>query len=113
MQEKIESTGSATVQVESNSPEVEEDLSSVSEEELNSADIVQPADYPELQVLQKVIDLEKVDGYLVTDNPGTRVVIFVEDEEQVYKSMYIQSDNRLKVVDLKTNELMMNKEWTE
>lgn len=112
-QEETGSTDSTASQVASSSPAAEEDLAPVPEEELDSADSIQSTDYPELTVIQEEIDLETVESYLMTDNPGTRVMIFVEDGEQAYKSIYIKSDNRLKLVNLKSDELMIDEEWME
>ena len=90
--------------------EVEEDFAPVPEEELDAAEVIEQSDYPEFNALQEEIDLETLDSYLVTDNPGTRVVVFVENGEQVYKSIYIKPENRLKLVDLKANELVIDEE---
>lgn len=111
-QEDTDSTGSTVSQVETSSEAVEDDLASVPEEELGSADDIQQSDYPELSTLQEMIDLETVESYLITDNPGTRVIVFVEDGEQAYKSIYIKSDNRLKLVDFEANELILDEELT-
>ena len=111
-QEDTDSTDSTVSQVETSSEAVEDDLASVPEEELGSADDIQQSDYPELSTLQEMIDLETVESYLITDNPGTRVIAFVEDGEQAYKSIYIKSDNRLKLVDFEANELILDEELT-
>ena len=111
-QEDTDSTDSTVSQVETSSEAVEDDLASVPEEELGSADDIQQSDYPELSTLQEMIDLETVESYLITDNPGTRVIVFVEDGEQAYKSIYIKSDNRLKLVDFEANELILDEELT-
>ena len=109
-QEDVDSTDSTASQVETSSEAVEDDLAFVPEEELGSADDIQQSEYPELSTLQEMIDLETVESYLITDNPGTRVIVFVEDGEQAYKSIYIKSDNRLKLVDFEANELMLDEE---
>ena len=109
-QEDVDSTDSTVSQVETSSEAVEDDLAFVPEEELGSADDIQQSEYPELSTLQEMIDLETVESYLITDNPGTRVIVFVEDGEQAYKSIYIKSDNRLKLVDFEANELMLDEE---
>lgn len=112
MQDDANSTDSTASQVETNSEAVEDDLATVPEEELGSADDIQQSDYPERSTLQEMIDLETVESYLITDNPGTRVMIFVKDGEQAYKSIYIKSDNRLKLVDFEANELILDEELT-
>lgn len=111
-QEDVDSTDSTASQVETSSEAVEDDLAFVPEEELGSADDIQQSEYPELSTLQEMIDLETVESYLITDNPGTRVIVFVEDGEQAYKSIYIKSDNRLKLVDFEVNELILDEELT-
>lgn len=108
-----EDTGSVETvpsQEEINSESVEEDFESVPEEELNDAEVIEQSDYPEFNALEEEIALETLESYLITDNPGTRVVVFVENGEQVYKSIYIKPENRLKLVDLKANELMIDEE---
>lgn len=108
-----EDTGSVETvpsQEEINSESVEEDFESVPEEELNDAEVIEQSDYPEFNALQEEIALETLESYLITDNPGTRVVVFVENGEQVYKSIYIKPENRLKLVDLKANELKIDEE---
>lgn len=109
-QEDTDSSDSTASQVETSSEAVEDDLATVPEEKLGSADDIQQSDYPELSTLQEMIDLETVESYLITDNPGTRVMVFVKDGEQAYKSIYIKSDNRLKLVDFEANELILDEE---
>lgn len=100
-------------EITTSSETAEEDFEQVPEEDYDSADPIQPTDYPELNAVQGEIDLETVEGYLVTDNPGTRVIIFVEEGRQAYKSIYIKSDNRLKLADFEANELMIDEELTD
>ncbi|MBM6615071.1 hypothetical protein JTF06_09255 [Desemzia sp. RIT804] len=100
-------------EVTTSSEIVEEEFEQVPEEDYESADPIQATDYPELSAIQEEIDLDTVEGHLVTDNPGTRVIIFVEDGQQAYKSIYIKSDNRLKLVDFKANELLIDEELAE
>lgn len=94
---------------ETNSSKNEEDLGSVPEEKLESATVIaDQTDYPELDFIQETVSLENLEGYLVTDNPGTRVIIFVAEGEQAYKSIFVKTENQVKLIDLRANELMMN-----
>ncbi|MCC5894637.1 MAG: hypothetical protein JJU16_04180 [Alkalibacterium sp.] len=86
----------------------EEDLQPVSDEELDSAEPIDDLSQYEEFNEQNVFNPEQYDAYLVTDNGGNRVIIFVEDSEQVFKSIFVKEDNRLKVIDLTENELLIN-----
>lgn len=86
----------------------DEDLQPVSDEELDSADnVVDLTQYEEFSN-QDVFVPENYDAYLITDNPGNRVFIFSDDNQQAFKTIFIKNDNRLKVIDLINNELLMN-----
>lgn len=89
--------------------ESSEEMAPASEEDLEQSEAVSEfTDYPELSS-QDIFNPEAFDTRLVTDNPGTRVFIFRDAEQQVYKTVYIKSNNRLKVIDLANNELLLNK----
>lgn len=106
-----ESSSESAQEVEESTEEdaTEEDLASVPEEEIGTDNVIMDQnEFPEMSLIQETINLENLEGHLVTDNPGTRVVIFVEEGEQAYKSIFIKAKNRLKLVDLRANELVLN-----
>lgn len=87
---------------------LEEDFEQVTNSEIQAADT--PTDYsvyPELSA-QDIFQPEEYTGYLVTDNPGTRIFIFSQDDIQTYKVIFVKNRPRLKVIDLINNELIMN-----
>lgn len=113
---QMESSSAAEQETEetTDSSSEETDLAPVPDEKFDSATLItDQADYPELEYIQETVPLENLDGYLVTDNPGTRVMIFVEADEQAYKSIFIKSENRLKLVDLRANELLLDEKLSE
>lgn len=71
----------------------------------NDSDI--PADledFEEAEVLSKHIELDKVSSKVETDNPNKRVILFEDDGEKVYKSIFIKNENRLKIIDIKDGD---------
>lgn len=86
----------------------DEELAPASDEELEQAEQIDDLDQYEEFNEQDAFDPTDLDAYLITDNGNTRVVIFQDGDEQVFKSIYIQEDNRLKVIDLQNNELLLN-----
>lgn len=87
-----------------------EEMAPASDEEIEQADTVSESlDYEEL-AYQDVFNPEEYDARLITDNPGTRVFIFRDGEQQVYKTVYIKSDNRLKLIDIANNQLLLNEQ---
>ncbi|WP_225743571.1 hypothetical protein [Marinilactibacillus sp. Marseille-P9653] len=86
----------------------EEEMAPVDDEDLEDAEMISDlSDYEEFAD-QDTFDPSQLDAYLITDNPGTRVILFTEGDEQMFKSIYIKEDNRFKVVDLVENELLIN-----
>lgn len=111
---QMESSSEMVQETTTDSSATEEDLESVPEEELNSDNVIaEQPEYPEWDLIQETIAVEELEGHLVTDNPGTRVIIFVEEGEQAYKSIFIKSENRLKLVDLRADELVLNEIMTD
>ncbi|SFH58379.1 hypothetical protein [Pisciglobus halotolerans] len=47
-------------------------------------------------------------GYIVTDNPNKRVILFEDGHEKAYKTIFIKNANRLKVIDLQGDGLVLN-----
>jgi len=86
----------------------EEDMAPASNEEIeNSESVLEFGNYEELSY-QDFFNPEEYGARLITDNPGTRVFIFHDGEQQAYKTVFIKNDNRLKVIDINNNELLMN-----
>ncbi|OJF95340.1 hypothetical protein [Alkalibacterium sp. 20] len=86
----------------------DEEMAPISDEELEQAEVIDDLDqYPEFAE-QDAFDPTVYDAYLITDNGSTRVILFQDGDEQVFKSVYIEEDNRLKIIDLQNNELLIN-----
>ena len=82
---------------------------SVSKEELNEAEVIDDlTEYPETMAIQETIDLTKLTGYVISDNPGTRILIFTNEEKQMYKSIFVKGEKQLKVIDLEQNEVLID-----
>lgn len=82
---------------------------SVSKEELNEAEVIDDlTEYPETTAIQETIELTELTGYIVSDNPGTRILIFTNEGKQVYKSIFVKDEKQLKVIDLEQNEVLID-----
>lgn len=82
---------------------------SVSKEELNEAEVIDDlTEYPETTAIQETIDLTELTGHIISDNPGTRILIFTNEEKQVYKSIFVKDEKQLKVIDLEQNEVLID-----
>lgn len=86
-----------------------EDLEGVTEEELANAESVSEYDSYEELVYQDVFNPEQYQGFIVTDNQGKRIFLFSDGQNQIYKTIYIKHDNRLKIIDLQKDNLVYNK----
>ncbi|HJB24874.1 MAG TPA: hypothetical protein H9946_12110 [Candidatus Jeotgalibaca pullicola] len=86
-----------------------EDLEAVTEEELANAESVSEYDSYEELVYQDVFNPEQYQGSIVTDNQGKRIFLFSDGQKQIYKTIYIKHDNRLKIIDLQEDDLVYNK----
>lgn len=66
------------------------------------------ADLPEYTVITEIAT-ENYQVNIETDNPNNRV-IFLENQsgEKLYKSIFIKNTNRLKIIDLKNDNLIYN-----
>lgn len=111
---RTESVSSESMAVESSAAtempdEEDDDLAQISEEEVAKAEIVTDiSQYEELVYAKDTIDLSVYESRLVTDNQGTRVMLFSKDNEQIYKTVYVKNNNWLKVIDLKGDKLLLN-----
>lgn len=65
--------------------------------------------YTELPTVLDTIGNDKFEQVVKTDNPNKRVILF-EDEHhnKKFKSIFIKHDNRLKVIDLENDRMMLN-----
>ncbi|MCJ8007414.1 hypothetical protein ACFFF5_14550 [Lederbergia wuyishanensis] len=66
-------------------------------------------DYAELAAVFKKIGSDEYEKVIETDNPNKRV-IFLEDQNhnKKFKSIYIKHENRLKLIDLENDQLIIN-----
>lgn len=103
------SVESSVVTESSNEMDKDEDMAPVSEEDAANAETVTDiSQYEELEYAKDTIDLSGYESRLLTDNQGTRVMLFSKDNEQVYKTVYVKNNNWLKVIDLKADNLLLN-----
>lgn len=86
----------------------EDDMATVPEEELENTETVSDHENYEELSAQNYFDPAEYNSRLVTDNPGTRIFIFENDGKQAYKTIFIKKANRLKVIDLVNDKLLMN-----
>lgn len=65
--------------------------------------------FEEYQQISEIADLEGLNGIVETDNPGTRIILF-EDENgrKTLKSVFVKKENRLKVISLDNEGLLYN-----
>lgn len=85
-----------------------DDMAGVSEEELEDTETVSDHENYEELAAQDYFDPVEYNSRLITDNPGTRIFIFENEGQQAYKTIFIKKANRLKVIDLVNDELLMN-----
>ncbi|AYW45558.1 hypothetical protein LQF61_11620 [Tetragenococcus koreensis] len=100
--EQTESTEESSVEETSEETSTTETESSETENDV--------ADLEEGAVLQDTIDdLDNLNVETATDNPNKRVLLFSNDEGQKqYKSVFIKQKNRLKIIDIANDDLLVN-----
>ncbi|MER2064237.1 MAG: hypothetical protein ABS873_06265 [Alkalibacterium sp.] len=86
----------------------DEELAPVSDSELEEAEAIDDIEQYEEFEEQDVFDPTGYDAHLVTDNGNTRVILFTEGDVQMFKSIFIEEESRLKIIDLQNNELLLN-----
>lgn len=86
----------------------DEDMEPVSDDELANAEPIDDLSQYEEFEEQEVFNPEEYDAYLISDEGGIREIIFTEDSEQVFKSIFVIEDNILRVIDLVNSELLIN-----
>lgn len=100
---------SSAVVESSTEAENEADMAPVSEEEAEQAEkVTDISQYEELEYSKGTIDLSGYESRLLTDNQGTRVMLFSKDNEQLYKTIYVKNNHWLKLIDLKADKLLLN-----
>lgn len=66
-------------------------------------------DFPEYDLLAQHIDLSAYEAHIETDNKGTRVIFFEDEEGQkAYKSIFVKEANHLKLISLNDDGLIYN-----
>ena len=85
-----------------------EAMTPATEDEIEQAESVSEfSNYEEIEY-QDIFNPDEYEAHLITDNPGTRVFIFRDGEQQAYKTIYIKSENRLKLINIANNEMLLN-----
>lgn len=86
----------------------DEELAPVNSESLDESEIISDiTQYKEFEE-QDVFDPSQFDAYLVEDSYGVRIIVFVEEGTQRFKSIFTKEDNRFKVIDLETEEVLLD-----
>jgi len=106
MESSVSTAQSETVESTEETSTEESTTETESSEEDNVADL------EEGEELQDTIDdLDNLNVETATDNPNKRVLLFSNDEgEKQYKSVFIKQKNRLKIIDINNDDLLMNQE---
>lgn len=58
------------------------------------------ADFDEASVIEDTIDIANMDVKVKTDNPNNRVLLFSDDHDVMYKTVYIKKKQRLKIINI-------------
>ena len=65
--------------------------------------------FDEYETIAKEIDLDHYTGNVQTDNKGTRIIIFANEQgKNEYKSIYVKRQKRLKIVEFHSDHLLFN-----
>lgn len=86
----------------------DQELEPVSDEELDNAELIDDLSQYEEFEEQDVLNLDEYDAYLLSDEGGRREIIFTENDEQIFKSIFIIEDNNLRIIDLMNAEVLIN-----
>lgn len=54
--------------------------------------------YEEYGVLEDTIDIAQYETKVETDNDGSRVILFYENDQLAYKSVYVKDERHLKII---------------
>ena len=70
----------------------------------------QPSDLPEYETIQKETDDQTYSYKIVNDNKNKRVMLLIdEDGTEVYKTIFIKTDSRLKIIKKEGGRQLFNK----
>jgi len=86
----------------------DEEMEPVSDDELEQAEVVDDLSQYEEFEAQDVFVPDDLEARLITDDSTSRVIVFLEDDQQVFKSTFMKEENLLTIVDFIDNELIMN-----
>lgn len=86
----------------------DEQLAPVSEDELEAAESIDNLDDYEEFNEQDTFNPEGLDAHLVSDDETERVIVFTENGEQAFKSIFVKEDNRLLLINLLDQEVLQN-----
>lgn len=86
----------------------DEELELVADEELETAEPIDDLSQYEEFAEQDVFTPDHFDAYLLSDEGGVRDILFMEDSQQLFRSIYTYEDNNLRIIDLINQELILN-----
>lgn len=86
----------------------DEQLAPVSEDDLDGAETIDNLDEFEEFTEQDTFNPENLDAHLVMDDSSERVIVFTENGEQAFKSIFVKEDNRLIIINLNDQEVLQN-----
>lgn len=94
------------------SPVVEQNdanSSNISEDDGEIVEMSELQQFDEYEILAKHIDLAQFTSKIQTNNQGNRIILFInQQDEKVFKSIFIKHDQHLKIIDLNTDALLFN-----
>lgn len=104
-------TAEDTTSEDNETPEVEEQeeqATDVESDEIMDEDTEEQNpemdDYEEASKIEEKVDLDGLEVEVETDNDNNRVLLFLDEGKEVYKTIYIKRDHRLKIIDIIDNE---------
>lgn len=69
----------------------------VDEDKVSNIDII---DFEEALVIEDEVDVSGLDVDIQTDNRNNRVILFLDNNEPIYKTIYVKHKQRLKIIDI-------------
>lgn len=61
-------------------------------------------EFDEYDTIQDEADIEDLKADVVEDNSNKRIILFKDNDQKVYKSIFIKNKNRLKIIDIQDDE---------
>ncbi|EXJ23173.1 hypothetical protein ADIAL_1320 [Alkalibacterium sp. AK22] len=86
----------------------DEELALASEAELEEAEPIEDLSQYEEFAEQDVFSPDNYDAYLLSDEGGMREILFMDNSQQLFRSIYTYEDNNLRIIDLINQELLLN-----